>query len=831
MTFTNMAFLVRAFITVALLTLTLWGAPRPAWAQTPNIAQTPSIAETPNIIVDIQISGITQISEGEVFTQLASKIGSPLNAGLVTEDIKTLHGLGFFDDIKAEAEEAPGKGFILRFVLQEKPRITSLTIEGNTQIDDKDLFEVVKLKWGGFYGKVLMEESLEGIRGLYREKGYLRVKLRSETREDGKNSYAVSIIVDEAPRLYITDIRVKNTKVFSELEIQRMMSSAEVDCFSWASDSGVFDETKINQDLQIIVSRYMEIGYVRIFIDKPKITLINNPEFSKIIVELEISEGEQYFTGKLDIQGDILGDKQVLLDRMMLETGEVYNATQQNRDLFGLRGTYLEQGYAYVRVRPNIRINDEDRTVDVSYNIVKNEKVYIGRIEFQGNRETRDFVLRREFEVRENELYNGTKLRISQQNLSILGYFKPSLRIEQQPKLEEGTLDLLTRVEETQTGTLQASIGFSSHTGAQMSLSISKGNFLGRGQTFRSTLQMSQRDEKRDISVDFIEPHLFDSKFSSDTSVGFKTEDDSTELDRGTIKEVRGTQGVGYPILPRLRLNFSLSVRNREFVDIDEPDVRLRTFTTGLSYNTVNHPIFPTRGTSVTVGVSQIGGQILKGTTEYRQYRFRAQKFFALNEDNSLIFMARLRLGWLESVGDNEIPPENRFRLGGIGSLGSMRGYRHGEIGGPFGRLEQTRNAISVLLLDEYGLPVLDDSGQPIYVRVDGRTLGLDEDTLENLEAGGTSERLLNLELLFPLAGDNVRGVVFYDAGQVNSESIQYSLLQEEEPGFFDVLHSVGVGVRIITPIGVLRFEYGAKINPGENESPDEFDFTISTLF
>lgn len=796
------------------------------WAEIPRV----EAQETPSLVIlDIEINGLRNISEGEIFTQLASRRGSNLDLQLVTRDIKSIYALGFFEDVRSEIEEIEGKGLVLRFLVRENPRVVALTFSGNTQISDKKVVEVLKLQLGGYYKKSDSAASLEAIRALYRAEGYLNVKLDVQVTHRDEFSYIIHIRIDESPRLYITDIRVvSKTKVFSELEIQRMMQSAEVDCFDWANDSGLFDEQKINQDLQTITSRYLRIGYVRVFIDKPKITLVHNREFSRIIVELDISEGEQYFTGTVDIQGDILGDKREVLDSFRIQPGEVFNALAQNQDLFTLRGIYLEQGYAFAQVTPEIKIKDETRTVDVIYRAVKNNKAYIGRIEFQGNRETRDFVMRREFEVRENELYNGTKLRLSQNNLTALGYFKPSLRIDTERREDDNILDVITKVDESQTGNLQATLGFSSQSGLTIGTSVSKGNFLGRGQTFRTTVNWSQKGVTRDISVDFIEPHLFDSEFSSDSSVGIRTIEDQSELERGTITEIRGSQGIGYRIIQPLRIVFSLSASNRTFDEVDEDAVYLRTFTSSLRYNTVNHPIFPSDGSSSTFSISQIGGEILGGTTEYRRYRIRSQRFFSLDEDHTVIVMGRARFGWLEKVGDNVIPPEDRFRLGGINSL---RGYRFGEVGGPFGRLEQDRNAVTVLALDEFGNPILSSSGAPEYTKVDRRTLGLDEDTLAKLAGGGIFERLFNLELLFPLAGSNVRGVVFYDAGQINAEGEQYEILAEPEPEFFDLLQSVGVGIRVITPLGVMRFEYGTKLNKGERESPDEFDFTISTLF
>lgn len=816
----------RLMLAVGVLMALSAGVSLPGLAQQPQKSQKPQ--ETPTLILNIGVVGVVQTTLGEILSNLSSRIGDALDSKLITRDIKVIYNLGFYQNVIAEVEEVAGKGYNLKFIVREKPRIVSIKVVGNQKVGKDKIFETITLQIGSFYTKALVDENLDKIRSVYRSNGYLKVSLIPIIKKRTEFVYELTLQIIESPRLYITEISVTGTRVFTELDIKRMLQSSEVDCFDWATDSGVFDEDKINQDLKIIVTSYLRKGYIRVFIDTPKITLIHNPEFSKIKVELKIIEGEQYFTGKMDLAGDILGEKQELLNLFQLKTGKPFDAILRNQDQFQLQEAYQERGYAFARIVPDIKIDDKTRIVDVTYQIKKNEKAYIGRIEFQGNSETRDYVLRREFQVRENELFNGKKLRLSQRNLMALGYFEPSLSIDRTQRPEENILDLATRVKETQTGTLQAQLSYSEQSGVTLGLSVSKGNFLGRGQTLRTKAQVSQRNVTKNFSVDFIDPHLFNGEFSSDSTFAARTVDDTSELERGQIKEIRIGQGFGYPIISVLRLNFSFSAVNRTFEDLDSEPVKLRTFTSALSYSTVNHPVFPTDGASVTFSVSQTGGEILGGTTEFRRYRLLYRNFTTLNESNSLIMMFRLRLGFLEKIGNNLIPPEERFRMGGINTL---RGYRSNEVGGPYGRLEQNLNAVSRVALDAFGVPILNSQGSPVIERVDSRTLGLNESQLELLKGGGIVERLINLELLFPLAGSSVRGVVFYDAGQVNSESEQYGILNEVEPKFFDLNHSIGGGLRIITPLGVLRFEYGRKLNFRRGESPDEFEFTISTLF
>ncbi|MCH8887733.1 MAG: hypothetical protein IIC13_14205, partial [SAR324 cluster bacterium] len=363
------------FYCLAILMATVLSVASVASVATVANAQQP--ARTPNLILEIKIEGNVQTTEGEIFSNLSSRVGDSLERKLITRDIKTIFNLGFFQDVLAETEEVEGKGYILRFMVREKPRIASIRVVGNVKVSIKNIFEVMTLQIGGFYNKSLLEANLEKIRSVYRTQGYLKVKLIPEIRPRDEFNYDVTIRVEESSRLYITQIRVKGANVFTELEIKRMLATAEVDCFDWITDSGVFDEDKINSDLRNVVTRYLTRGYIRVFIDTPKITLIHNPEFSKIKVELKIVEGEQYITGKIDISGDIIGDKQQLLDRLGLKTGMPFNVILRTQDQFRLQGIYQEQGYAFVQIRPEIRVNNKTRIADITYRILKNDKAYI----------------------------------------------------------------------------------------------------------------------------------------------------------------------------------------------------------------------------------------------------------------------------------------------------------------------------------------------------------------------------------------------------------------------------------------------------------------------
>ena len=192
-------------------------------------------------------------------------------------------------------------------------------------------------------------------------KGYngVRVKIRIEAVESSHESegkkFRVVFEMEEKPRVYLSDIYISGTKFYSELDIKRFILSSEIDCVAWANQSGLFREEMINQDLSLITQHYLKNGFIKVFIEKPDVTLIHNPDYSRVDVRLNITEGDQYYSGKISVSGDILGEKGKLMEGLLLEEGEIYNPFLQNRDRSGISEIYHERGYAFVRVVPETK--------------------------------------------------------------------------------------------------------------------------------------------------------------------------------------------------------------------------------------------------------------------------------------------------------------------------------------------------------------------------------------------------------------------------------------------------------------------------------------------
>ena len=799
------------------------------------IAQTTASSDLSARISEIEIKGTSELESSQIMFLIESQVGNTLDRRTIRKDIHSIYQMKLFEDVRAEVEEqdtaaSGAKGYLLRYVVEERPRLSEVKLEGVLLVERTEIEEKMTLLQYDPYDpeKIAVNEQI--ILEHYRSEGYPRVRVNSRIEtvdtdlENEGEKFRVVFELDEKPRVYLTDIYVSGTKFYSELDIKRFIMSSEIDCVSWANQSGLFREEMINQDLSLITQHYLKKGYIKVFVDKPEVTLIHNPDYSRVDVRLNIYEGDQYFTGNIEVSGDILGEKEKLIEDLLLEEGEIYNPYFQNRDRSGISEKYHERGYAFVRVIPETKIDEDTKTVDVTFRIVKGEKAYIGRLEIAGNVETRDHVIRREFELQEDELFNGKKLLLSQQNINRLGFFQSGVVLERSARdQEDNMLDILTRLKETQTGTFQAQMGYSDFSGFSGGVTLSKGNLLGTGRTLRLSAQFAEQSVQQKFDTTLIDPRLFDSQVSGSIFASTSKVQDSTELERGIIIENNYGFSLGMPMYFRdLRFGTQISALDRIFSASGGGDLYKRSVSPSLTYSSVNHPVFPSAGIKTSIRMIQTGTPF-GGNIQLREYRFQYQQFWALNTDNTFILMAKGRLGLLQKQGSSPIPSEDRYRLGGIDSI---RGHYYYNISGPYGPSEQRNNIAYRVFTDELGY-----QQTKTY---DSRTEGLNTDELLELKSGGISERVFNLELLFPLSQDEnsfVRGLLFLDAGNVNAESRQYQLLGETEPKFFDLRKSAGMGVRVITPMGVLRFEYGSKLDKRPSETPDRFEFTVSGLF
>ncbi len=762
-------------------------------------------------ITAFSVSGIEYSPKSKILSFINLNKGRALNTILVVNIIKELYALNLFEDIQVRAESLGKNQVKLHFDFVEKDRIDSISFQGNNKLSENKLMEAIQTRQFDFIDEVQIQIDIKRIVQAYIQEGYSKVKVLYRWERE-KNKIGLVFQVLESSKSYLTKIKIKGSKHFLPIDLERKMQSSEIDCFSWVNQSGRFDEQKIGADLQIISQAYFKDGFIEIEISKPKIVFIISPEFTTVEVSFDVKEGKQYFVNNIEIESldedqDLLLPKEEIFKKINLKKGDPYNILQQGSDRSVVNSIYQDLGYAFSVVQVKRNIDSENQLVDLLFEVQKREKVYINRIEFYGNRETKDDILRRELTIYDGELFNGNKIRTSLSKIRRLGYFVPQVGVRYSSQLSEAgnEANYNFQLQEAQTGSISGGLSYSTSAGLGVNFSISKSNFLGTGR--RIAFKIDKQENTNSGSISFTEPYFLDSKWRTTTTLSTSFEDkDANNRDFNSNTE-GWSQGFSYPIWPRWSLGLSYSFSQTRYSDITKGisinNTETHSITNSWSYSTVNHPQFPTDGASSTLRLTEAGGA-LGGNANYRSASYTFRYFQTLFGLPRVVFYYRFRARKLFQNTEALIPTGSRFLLGGTNSI---RGFENSEIRGPSSPVEQPA---------EFA----------------GRPLTIEDRNFYDQHIYGNEEILNNFEILFPLTreGYSIRGVIFYDAGNVFAEDRVYDIVGTEKDYRY-LRQSYGVGVRMITPLGILKFEHGTKINPKPSESPGKFEFTIGSLF
>ena len=766
------------------------------------------------VITEVVIKGLKKAPKNRVLFFSNNLKGKKLTQILLINQIKKLYATNFFKDIQIQKENLEDNKIKLIITFIEKEQIDIIRFSGNNSINSDKLEKIIAAKRFDFINEITIQSDLKKIKREYIKEGFSEAKIIYRLLSENQNNILEYQIL-ESTKTYLTKIKITGSEFFLPIDLERSIQSAEIDCFSWINESGKFDPEKINVDLQIILRRYLENGFIEVQLGKPKITFIRSEAFTTVEVELNITEGNQYFIKDIDVEsldGDLIVTKDKILADLQLKKGDVYNVVKQNLDNNSINNIYQDLGYAFSKVQLKRAINPETRQVDLLYQVTKREKVYINRIEFLGNRETRDDILRRELTIYDGELFNRKKIQESQSKIRSLGYFAPQAGVTliSDTQETENDLNYNFQLKEIQTGNLSGGLSYSSTNGFGINLAISKSNFLGSGR--RIALNLDRLENSSTVRFSFTENYFLDSKWRVTTNISSEFISKSSNS-LGYDQNIDGlSQSFSYPIWKNwsVSLAYGLSQNRRLNLDsgitLEEETIVDRTLSNNWLYSTVNHPFFPSNGLSSRISLGQTGG-FLGGSNSYKRLAYEFKYFKTIPSFERVVFHHNFRVGKLLQESNSLIPTSARFTLGGSDSI---RGFANSEIQGPSSIVERSPN---------FNLTGLQDDNPTVYQYYLDHRFGIEE-------------VLMNFELLFPLTreGYNLRGVFFYDLGNVFAEDRMYEIVGAEKDYSY-LRQSYGVGIRIITPLGILKFDYGNKVMPKDGEAASLFEFTIGGLF
>lgn len=764
-----------------------------AWGQSATSSAAPGRLRTGDV-ASIRFEGLKRVEPAAVRLVMTNREGRPFRPEAISDDIKAIYGMGYFEDVKAYREDGPNDSVRLIFVVTEKPAVRKVLIVGNDDVSDDDVKDVVDIRPFTIYSEAKVKRNVQKIKDLYSEKGFYLAEVTSKTEKAGASEVNIVFTIDENAKVEVRQIRFVGNKNLPADLLKTGLITQEGNFLSFLSGAGTYRKDAFQVDILRITSHYFDRGYINVKVDTPDTEISADRKY--VYITITIEEGQQYSIGNLEFSGDLLGmEPDELEDDLEIEEGEIFNRTKLGQDLLKLKTRYEDLGYAYANITPVTAIDTDKRLIDLTFQIDKGEKVYYERINVVGNTKTRDKVVRRELRIYEGELTSASKRDISRRRVMALGYFE---RVD--IKTRRGSKDNLQivdiEIKEKATGTFQIGAGFSSAENFIATAQIAQDNFLGRGQSVALSAQISSLRQL--FQFRFTEPYFYDTEWTFSFNA-FNTE---TQFRQFLRSSTGGDITFGHPITDDIRLFLTYSL---EFVQsrgsdgfASQPSFaalnnrgRISSLRATVTYDTRDNRLFPTDGMfhSISAEVSSpaLGASDTRAFQRYRGFsRFYRPLFLGF------IGKLSIRGGYLNGTSDIGLSPSEKFIMGGINTL---RGYLPFTIGPERRALRNPRG---------------------------NRGLDYQSESFVFTE-GGNKEFLANFEIEFPIfQAVGIRGVLFLDAGNVFAEDENFFYLgdkvrdpQIDNPEFLyqdlplGLFWSVGFGFRWFSPIGPLRFEWG----------------------
>lgn len=727
------------------------------------------------LIESINIAGNKRIDAGAVLRQVKSKPGDLYAASHLRADLASIFQMGYFDDVQILVEESE-KGKKITFQVTEKAVIGQIHIQGVKELKEKEVREVISVSANTIINPKEMQNSVENIKKLYRDKGFYRTNVTADLKNTDKDRVNISFVIEEGVKVYIKGIRFSGNKAFTEKELRKEIITSEKGIFSWFTESGKLKRDLLEQDRARIGSLYHNSGFIEARIGEPAVTY----EEDRLYITIDIEEGERYRVGTIQIDGDIIGDKNDLFQSVELGKEKFFSRKILRDDMLRLIDLYAEKGYAFADVEPVLRKNTEDRRMDVTIKISKGNLVHVNRINIKGNTRTRDRIIRREILVKEGGILDASAVRKSSERLQRLNFFE-EVNVTPEPTAQENQMDIVVDLKEKPTGTFSIGAGYSSVDNLMFMSQITESNFLGKGQ--KLSLQANLSSSSNQYNLSFTEPRLNDTKLL----FGYDLYNWSREFDDYTKNSTGGSLRFAYPVWEKWNLGWgygfddtnltdvlpTASIGIRESLDIETTSyIRL-----GLSQDSRDRFVDPSKGMLTSFSIKH-AGMFLGGDSSFTKYEASSSWYYPIWKDT--IFHVKGSIGYVIENEEKKLPVYEKFYLGGMSTI---RGFDNGKI--------------SPLAPNELGG----------YDRI-----------------GGEKMWYANFEWIFPLFKEaGLKGLIFFDTGNVYSDSESWSL--------GDLRYSVGLGFRWLSPMGPLRLEWGYNLDPEPGEKQGLWDFSIGGSF
>ena len=754
-------------------------------------ATDPQVLDARRVIARIVVRGNVRVEDEAVKEAMASRVGIVPTEAMVADDIRNIYDLGYFSGVEIRTEKNhQGQGWTLVVKVVEKPAISKISFEGFGRVSSSDVEDKLQMKKHKIVSESLIAMDVELIESMHKKKGYYLARGSYEIRQrDGEAELIYK--VDPGHKVFVGNVQIVGNESFSESFLLSMMQTQPFSQLRSLFGSMSYNEFVVEQDQGLLSYLYQDRGFAKVKVARPITVLSRDQQYMDITFEVE--EGKRYRLGKLDFSGDLLFDKDQLTDRILSKEGDYFRISQLRESIDLVSHKYGDLGYAFVDVSPDISFDDTQLKADIDFQITKGKKAYFGDFVIKGNAKTRDNIIRRELVVAAGDLFSKTGLKQSQRNIESLGFFDSVKFIRKIDDRFGDVVHYTIEVEEKSTGQIQGSLGYtpSGYTDANWfgQGRYEEKNQLGRAYVFDLAATYSNQNNYS-AKAYFSNPRIYDSQWFFGANAAYTVQNvislgfdlDEKRLSSGihtgrTIWEkIRGSAGIEFA-----RTQQSSVLYLSEALRLSGDTIGL---TVSVSRRDFNSYIDPTKGTLISLSQTWIGGP-LGGDYSMQERKAEAMFYYPVRfaENFSTYFKWRLEMAGLTAFAGSQPPLFKRYRLGGAFNL---RGY--------------APNSIT-----------------PRFVFWKSP---FDYDQLSYYPKGGNRKVVLQGEYYLPLIPQaKMKALVFFDSGRVFDNDQQWSLR--------DFYSDVGFGVRWVTPMGPLRFEWAFPIQENGTLGPYRLVFNI----
>jgi outer membrane protein insertion porin family len=461
-----------------------------------------------------------------------------LDSAKIDSALKALYATGLFQDVRI----TPGNGRILVTVV-ENPVINRVAFEGNKKVKDEQLAAEVQSKARGTFSRATVQNDVQRIIEVYQHTGRYDVRVEPKVIELPNGRVDLVYEVTEGAKTGVEKIIFVGNNAFSDYRLRDVIKTGVSNWLSFLKSNDIYDPDRIEVDRDLLRRFYLRNGFADVRI----VSAVGeyDPENKGFIITFTIDEGLQYHFGAVNIQSTVPAvPPESLRYKLRVEAGRVYNADAIEKSVEDATIEVAKRGYPFAAVRPRGERNVANRTVDVTFVVEEGPRVYIERINIKGNTRTRDYVIRREFDIVEGDPYNRALVDRAERRIKNLGYFK-TVKITNEPGSAPDRIIVNCEVEEQSTGEFSFAGGYSTADGIIGEVSLGERNLLGRGQLAKVALQYGQRARGFDLS--FVEPYFLDQRLAFGTDFFFKQTTSSQYLSY-LSKTIGGDIKLGIPI-------------------------------------------------------------------------------------------------------------------------------------------------------------------------------------------------------------------------------------------------------------------------------------------